>query len=271
MKKAISILLCLALALGFASAFAETKEYNTVEPGKFIYATSPDFLPFEGRDDQDNVIGIEPDLVALICEKLGLTAEAYPIDFDSALAAPAAGTVDAVVSGVTIREDRKAVLDFTIPYATITQAIAQKAGSGITMDNLGEKTIGVQNGTTGHIYAVDDFGEDHVVAYSTYALAFQALQNGQVDCVLLDDLVANDFAKKMKFDENGFQTSEVGGTSATYWCDYWYQNSGLRYAFRGGSCGYSTGRVGAFFVALTLGPTAADWAIGAAPSCKPLS
>ena len=197
MRKLIASLLALCMVLGLASAFAETKEYNTVEPGKFIYATSPDFLPFEGRDDQDNVIGIEPDLVALICEKLGLTAEAYPIDFDSALAAPAAGTVDAVVSGVTIREDRKAVLDFTIPYATITQAIAQKAGSGITMDNLGEKTIGVQNGTTGHIYAVDDFGEDHVVAYSTYALAFQALQNGQVDCVLLDDLVANDFAKKM--------------------------------------------------------------------------
>ena len=197
MKKLIASLLVLCMVLGLSAACAEAKEYNTVEKGKFIYATSPDFLPFEGRDDQDNVIGIEPDIVVLICEKLGLTAEPYAIDFDSALAAPNAGTVDAVVSGVTIREDRKAVLDFTIPYATITQAIVQKEGAGITMDNLGEKIIGVQTGTTGHIYAVDDFGEDHVDAYNTFALAFQALTNGKIDCVLVDDLVANDYAKKI--------------------------------------------------------------------------
>lgn len=197
MKKLIASLLALCLVLSLTAACAEAKNYNTVEAGKFIYATSPDFLPFEGRDDQDNVIGIEPDIVALICEKLGLTPEAYAIEFDSALAAPGAGTTDAVVSGVTIREDRKAVLDFTIPYATITQAIAQKEGAGITMENIGEKLIGVQTGTTGAIYATDDFGEDHVSAYPTYALAFQALANGQIDCILVDDLVANDFAKKM--------------------------------------------------------------------------
>ena len=73
MKKLIASLLALCLVLSLTAACAEAKNYNTVEAGKFIYATSPDFLPFEGRDDQDNVIGIEPDIVALICEKLGLT------------------------------------------------------------------------------------------------------------------------------------------------------------------------------------------------------
>ena len=202
MKKLMAVLMALCMLMSLTAALAETKEYNTVEAGKFIYATSPDFLPFEGRDDQDNVIGIEPDLVAKICEKLGLVPEAYAIDFTSALAAPGAGTTDAVVSGVTIKEDRKASLDFTIPYATMTQAIDSQKGKGITQDQLGEVIIGVQDGTTGHQYAVDDYGEDHVVAYSTYALAFQALQNGQIDCVLLDDLVANDYAKKMSLDVN---------------------------------------------------------------------
>lgn len=79
----------------------------------------------------------------------------------------------------------------------------------------------------------------------------------------------SDFAKKMKFDENGFQTSEVGGTSATYWCDYWYQDSGLRYAVRGGYCYNSTGAVGAFFGSLAGVPSGASWTVGAAPSCKP--
>lgn len=81
----------------------------------------------------------------------------------------------------------------------------------------------------------------------------------------------SDFAKKMKFDENGFQTSEVGGTSATYWCDYWYQYTGLRYAFRGGPCDDSAGGVGAFLVSLRNVPGNISWRIGAAPSCKPLS
>ena len=197
MKKLTAILLAALLLCLCLCAAAETKTYNTVEAGKFIYATSPDFPPFEDRDDQDNVIGIEPDLLAVICEKLGLTPEAFPIDFDAALAAPGAGKADAVVSGVTIREDRKATLDFTIPYVTITQAIVCKEGAGITMENLGEHVIGVQSGTTGHIYAVDDFGEDHTLAYDKYSLAFQALQNGQVDCILVDDLVGKAYAKRI--------------------------------------------------------------------------
>ncbi len=196
MKKLIALTLAALLMTAAFAAVAETS-YNTVEAGKFIYATSPDFPPFEDRDDADNVIGIEPDLLDIICGRLGLVPEAFPIDFDAALTAPGAGKADAVVSGVTIREDRRATLDFTIPYVTITQAIVCKAGAGITMENLGEHMIGVQSGTTGHIYAVDDFGEDHTLAYDKYSLAFQALQNGQVDCILVDDLVGQAYVKRI--------------------------------------------------------------------------
>ena len=99
MKKILALVMALALVL---SAAAATAEYKTIEAGKFIYATSPDFPPFESTDDNDNVIGIEPDILAIICENLGLTPEPYAIDFDSALVAPSAGKADAVVSGVTV-------------------------------------------------------------------------------------------------------------------------------------------------------------------------
>jgi len=111
------------------------------------------------------------------------------MDFDSALMASEQGKADAVVSGVTVTEDRKAIYDFTDSYTTITQAIVCKEAAGITMENLGDYTIGVQRGTTGHIYTEDDFG-DKVVAYDTYSLVFQALNNGQVDCIVMDDAVA---------------------------------------------------------------------------------
>ena len=187
MKKIMAMALALCLALSLACTAAA--EYKLVEAGKFIYATSPDFPPFESTDDNDNVVGIEPDLIALICAELGLTPEAYATDFDGALKAPAAGKADAVVSGVTVREDRKLIFDFTIPYVTIHQGIVRKVGDDVTMDNLGEKIIGVQRATTGEIYAQEDFGDDHVVGYDKYSFAFQALQNGQVDCVLVDDMV----------------------------------------------------------------------------------
>ena len=194
MKKILAIALALCLVLSLSAAMAE---YKTVEAGKFVYATSPDFPPFESLDDNDTVIGIEPDLLALICAELGLTPEPYAIDFDSALAAPAAGKADAVVSGVTVKEERKAMMDFTIPYVTIIQGVVYRSGDDITMDNIGEKMIGVQSGTTGQIEAVDRYGEDHVTAYDKYSIGFQALQNGQVDCIMVDDMVGAAYVKQI--------------------------------------------------------------------------
>ena len=194
MKKILAMVLALALVLSAAAALAE---YKTLEEGKCIYATSPDFPPFEFTDDSDNVIGIEPDILAIICGNLGLTPEPYAIDFDSTLVAPGAGKADAVVSGVTVKEERKSSLDFTIPYVTIVQGVVFKTGADITMDNLGEKMIGVQSGTTGKDIAIDEFGEDHVTAYDKYSLAFQALQNGQVDCIMVDDMVGAAYVKQI--------------------------------------------------------------------------
>ena len=82
---------------------------------------------------------------------------------------------------------------------------------------------------------------------------------------------SNNFVKAMQFDGNCFQTKTVGdGVDSTkYWSDYWYQNTELRYALRGGYCGASAGLVGAFFVGMNTAPATANWTVGAAPSCKP--
>lgn len=191
MKKMIALALALMMVAAVALAGAEAA-LNTVEAGKFTYSTSPDFPPFEYKDDDGNIVGIEPDLMVKICEKIGLEAVPMAMDFDGALLAAQQGKVDAVVSGVTVTEERKLVFDFADSYTTITQAIVSKDGT-VTQEDLKDKLIGVQRGTTGNIYASDDFGDDHVAAYDTYTLVFEALQNGQVDCVLLDDAVAKQF------------------------------------------------------------------------------
>ena len=173
-----------------AADSADAGEITTIEAGKLTISTSPDFPPFEFTDDNGDVVGIEPEIMQLIAEKLGLELVIDPMDFDSALLAAQQGKSDAVVSGVTVTEDRKLVYDFTDNYISIVQAIVFKEGADITMDNLGDQTIGVQRGTTGHIYVEDDFGTDSVVAYDTYTTVFQALKNDQIDCIVLDDAVA---------------------------------------------------------------------------------
>lgn len=192
MKKLIALFAALMMLCCAAAGSAEG--IKTLEAGKFIYSTSPDFPPFEYTDDDGNIIGIEPELIAIICEKIGLEAVPLPMDFDGALEAAQNGKSDAIVSGVTVTEPRKLVYDFTTPYTTIIQAIVSKNGE-VTMENLANVTIGVQRGTTGHIYAEDDYKD--VIVYDTYSLAFQALQNGQVDCVLLDDAVGNAYVKRI--------------------------------------------------------------------------
>ena len=189
MKKLTALVLALVMALSLVS-FAAAEGITTVEAGKLTISTSPDFPPFEYTDDNDNIIGIEPDLMTLICEKLGLELVIDAMDFDSALLAAQQGKSDAVVSGVTVTEDRKMVFDFTDTYISITQAIVSKEAANVTMDTLKDQTIGVQRGTTGHIYAEDDYGEDSVLAYDTYTTVFQALMNDQVSCILMDDAVA---------------------------------------------------------------------------------
>ncbi|MBR1684956.1 MAG: amino acid ABC transporter substrate-binding protein [Clostridia bacterium] len=189
MKKLLAILcvLCMMISV-FGFVYAEG--IQTVDAGKLTISTSPDFKPFEYTDDDNNIIGIEPEMLALIADKIGLELVIDAMDFDSALLAAQQGKSDAVVSGVTVTEDRKLVYDFTDTYITITQAIVSKADLNVTMDTLKDQTIGVQRGTTGHIYSEDDYGEDKVIAYDTYSTVFQALLNDQVTCIVMDDAVA---------------------------------------------------------------------------------
>jgi arginine/lysine/histidine transporter system substrate-binding protein len=115
------------------------------------------------------------------------------MDFDAALLAAQNGKSDMVMAGVTVTEDRKAVMDFSDSYSTGVQVVIVKEGSDVTIDNLGDQTIGTQRGTTGNIYCSDDYGDDHVIAYDNGITAVQALLNGQVDCVVIDSAPASEF------------------------------------------------------------------------------
>ena len=170
-------------------------EFTTIVEGKLTMSTNAQFPPYEMTTDDGGFEGIDVEIATAIAEKLGLELDILDMDFDSALLAVQQGKSDIVMAGVTVNEDRLLVMDFTDSYATGVQVVIVKEGSDVTMDNMGEGLIGTQRGTTGNIYCTDDYGEEHVVAYDDGFTAVQALVNGQVDCVVIDNAPAQEFVK----------------------------------------------------------------------------
>ena len=183
-----------AAASEAASTSAAAGELTTVEAGKLTMATNAAFPPYEMTTDAGEFEGIDIETAQAIADKLGLELQIDDMDFDAALLSVQQGKADIVMAGVTVTDERKAVMDFSDSYATGIQSIIVPEGSDIASpDDLAGKKIGTQRGTTGYIYCSDDFGDENVVAYDDGLTAVQALNNGQVDAVVIDNAPAQEF------------------------------------------------------------------------------
>ena len=177
-----------------SSETTEAAALTTVNPGKLTMSTNAAFPPYEMTTDTGAFEGIDVEIAGAIADKLGLELQIDDMDFDAALLAAQQGKSDMVMAGVTVNDERKQVMDFSNTYASGVQVVIVKEGSDIaTVDDLAGHMIGTQRGTTGYIYCSDDFGEDSVTAYDDGLTAVQALNNGQVDCVVIDSAPAKEF------------------------------------------------------------------------------
>ena len=177
-----------------ASTSAAAAELTTVEAGKLTMATNAALPPYEMTTDAGAFEGIDIDTAQAIADKLGLELQIDDMDFDAALLSVQQGKADIAMAGVTVTDERKNVMDFSDSYATGIQSIIVPESSDIASpDDLAGKMIGTQRGTTGYIYCSDDFGDDAVVAYDDGLTAVQALNNGQVDAVVIDNAPAKEF------------------------------------------------------------------------------
>ena len=175
-------------AAASSEAASAAADFTTVEAGKLTMATNATFPPYEMTTDNGTIEGIDVETAQAIADKLGLELQVDDMDFDAALLSVQQGKADIAMAGITVTDERKAVMAFSDSYATGIQSIIVPEGSDIaTADDLAGKKIGTQRGTTGYLYCSDDFGEDAVVAYDNGLTAVQALNNGQVDAVVIDN------------------------------------------------------------------------------------
>ena len=184
---------------------AETGEFTTVEEGKLIMATNAQFPPYEMVADGEGFNGsgfegIDVEIASAIAGKLGLELQIDDMEFTSALTAVQNNAADVILAGLTYNAERDEVLDFTDSYSTGVQVVIVTEDSDITsIDDLAnDKMIGTQAGTTGWSLASASpedggYGEDHVNGYDSGALAVQALLNGQIDAVIIDNAPAEEF------------------------------------------------------------------------------
>ena len=177
-----------------STAEAAPAALTTVTAGKLTMSTNAAFPPYEMTTDSGDFEGIDIEVADAIAKKLGLELQVDDMDFDAALLAAQNGKSDIVMAGVTVTDERLKVMDFSDTYAEGIQSIIVPEGSDIaTADDLSGKAIGTQRGTTGYIYCTDDFGEDNVIAYDDGLTAVQALNNGQVDAVVIDNAPAKEY------------------------------------------------------------------------------
>ncbi len=191
MKKIIALVLAVMMMATCFAACGGTKGATLADvkkAGKLVVATSPDFPPFESVEG-GKVVGIEVDIMELICAELGVELEIVQMDFDSVLIGIQAAKYDCGMSGITADESRKKNMLFTDPYYNAAQVIVVQNGSTIAgKADLEGKTVSVQAGTTAES-GCNDAGIA-VKSFAQNADAKTALKNGQVDAWIVDNLTA---------------------------------------------------------------------------------
>jgi polar amino acid transport system substrate-binding protein len=186
-KRVLTGLVLAAVLFGFAACAAGTK--------KIVIATDATFPPMEMVDESKNIVGFDIDLMNAAAKAGGFEVEFRNTAWEGIFAGLESGKYDAVMSSVTITDERKEKMDFSVPYINAGQILVVKSEvTGVeTLANLVGKTVGAQIGTTG-AFEIDKVMDVKKKEYDEIGLAFADLANGRIDGVVCDTPVAAQYA-----------------------------------------------------------------------------
>ncbi len=182
----------------------------------YVIATDITFAPFEFQDEQGNFVGIDIDLLNAIAEDQGFSVTFKPLGFDAALQAVQANQVDAVIAGMSITDERKAVFDFSDPYfeSGVQMAVLDTNETITSYEDLRGKRVAVKNGTEGAEFAEsikDEYGFS-TVYFADSASMYDEVRTGNSEAIFDDYPVLNYGIAQ----GNGFKTVTPKEQGANY-------------------------------------------------------
>ena len=213
-----------ALALTVAGCAKDDTSTTTesgielVKEGTLTICTHLPYEPFEFTEGGE-VVGFDPDVLKIAADAEGLETEVLDVAWETITTGEALNTekCDVGAGAMTINDERAAVMDFTDPYFTATQALMTKTGSGITsLEDLAGKKIAVQDGTTGADYVRENAPEDaEIISFEDSSLMQQAVRTGKTDAGVNDNGLLNYFVSQNDDVEvvTEFETGEEYGFS----------------------------------------------------------
>lgn len=183
MKKLLSISL-IGLAVAAASS-AQARDYDHVRIGVDV-----PYVPMEYRTAEGDLTGFDIDLGNAMCEEIGVTCEWVEQEWDGIIPGLLSRNYDAVMSSMTINDERRQQVLFSEPYITMPSAWFAASDLDITEateETLEGLTIGVQRGTLQDNYVTDNYSSiADISRYSTADDMVLDMDAQRLDIVFLD-------------------------------------------------------------------------------------
>lgn len=189
MKKTILIIICMMVSAGVLSGCQKSAESDKAAP--LVVAMELAYPPFETKDESGNPSGISADFVRAFSASIGREVKIDNTGWDGLIPSLQTGKADLVMSSMTITEQRKEQVDFSVPYANSLLAILTNKNSGIsTIDdlNIKGKKIAVKIGSTGYLYAKEQLPNAEIIALPDESACVTEVSQGKADGFLYDQL-----------------------------------------------------------------------------------
>lgn len=193
--KVLSLAMALALTLGTTARAAE---------GELVIGTEGAYPPFSMADAQGNVTGFDADMGQMLCDKLALKCRFVVQAFDGLIPALNAKRFDVIISGMSITEERRKQIDFSVGYAEFANQFVAKKDSALIAEtdldklkaDLAGKKVGVQAGTTHAAYVEKTMPDAQLMTYDTLDQMQIDLSSGRLDTAFADLSAQEDFLSK---------------------------------------------------------------------------
>lgn len=189
MKRLVYVIFIIAFTLVFSGCQDDEKKVenkNTLTVGMELA-----YPPFEMSDKKGNPSGVSVDFAKMLARSMNKELKIENIAWDGLIPSLKTGKVDMIISSMTITDERKKSIDFSIPYARTSLAILANKNSNvkdINDLNQKDKTVAVKKGSTGHLYAKEHLKNANILVFDKESACVLEVVQGKADGFLYDQL-----------------------------------------------------------------------------------